>query len=216
MLGNNSSRRGSSRSARLSPSISHTVATRRQRPAAKVHLTNRPSITRKKTTTTSTKKPTRISLSRAKSQLTNRLRLEPKRLTTSEYSLLGILATACLCIITAFLTIANFDPARDAERAMSNLAADYYIEFLYPRTLGSQINNPAPILSRYAEIGFPSVRLSHILLYNNGSHASYASYFNNKHYQCDTSHSYFRFYPVAPYGPRDYTVEYSPDCLEVI
>lgn len=99
---------------------------------------------------------------------------------------------------------------------MSSLANDYYIEFLYPLTLGSHINDPAPILSKFAESGLPSVRLSHLLLYNDASHASYASYFNNKYYKCDTSHSYFNFYPVAPYGPRDYTVEYSPSCEEVL
>lgn len=213
MLGNKSSRRGSSRSDRLSSSISHTVATRRQRPAAKVRLTDRPELLKnpkaRKTSTTS-KKPTKT---RKKS---NRLRLEPKKLSAPEYSLLGILATSCACIIATFITAANFDPARDAMTAMASLADDYYIEFLYPRTLGAQINDPAPILSKYTEAGLPSVRLSHLLVYNDGSHASYANYFNNKYYKCDTGHSYFNFYPVAPYGPRDYTVEYSPDCEEVL
>lgn len=199
MLGKNSSRRASSRSARLSSSISHTVATRRQRPAAKTILKSHPEL-----------------LNKSPRRTNNRLRLEPKKLSAPEYSLLGVLAASCLCIVAAFITVANFDPARDAENAMSSLAADYYIEFLYPRTLGSNINNPAPILSKYTESGLPSVRLSHLLLYNDGSHASYASYFNNKYYKCNTGHSYFSFYPVAPYGPRDYTVEYSPDCEKVL
>lgn len=201
MLGKKSSRRASSRSARLSSSISHTVSTRRQRPAAKVYrqIPQRPSKSKLQ--------PRRVS---------NRLRLEPRKLSASEYSILGIVATCCLCLVAAFITIAVFDPARDAENAMSTLASDYYVEFLYPRTLGSHIDDPAPILSKYTESGLPSVRLSHLLLYDNGSHADYASYFNNKYYKCDVGHSFFSFYPVAPYGPLDYTVEYAPDCQKVL
>lgn len=214
MLGKKSSRRASSRSARLSSSISHTVATRRQRPAGKVHLATSSKKSSAKQTLLSRK--TRKDRKTLKARASRRLHLEPPKLSAPEYSLLGILAASCACIIAAFVAEASFDPARTAADAMSTLADDYYIEFLYPLTLGSHINDPAPILSKFTESGLPSVRLSHLLLYNNASHASYASYFNNKYYKCDTSHSYFSFYPVAPYGPRDYTVEYSPSCEEVL
>lgn len=200
MLGKKSSHRASSRSARLSSSISHTVATRRQRPASKASSARRSSLSHKE----------------LKARAARRLHIEPPKLSTPEYSLLGIIATSCVCIIAALIAEANFDPARTAANAMSSLADDYYVEFLYPITLGSHINDPAPILSKFAESGLPSVRLSHLLLYNNASHASYANYFNNAYYKCDTSHSYFSFYPVAPYGPRDYTVEYSPSCEEML
>lgn len=209
MLGNKSSSRASSRSARLSSSISHTVSTRRQRPAAKTILPDRPKLTRK--TFTKSKNP-----SPRKSAKTNRLALERKKLTWPEYSLLGILGASCLCIATTFITVANFDPARDAENALASLARDYYLEFLYPRTLGSQINEPAAILSKYTESGLPAVRLSQILLYNDGSHSSYTSYFDNKYYKCDIGRSYLNFYPTAPYGPRDFTVEYATDCEKVL
>lgn len=215
MLGNKSSRRASSRSARLSSSISHTVSSRRQRPAAKIRLSDRSQLSHQpaRASQSKTLKNTRKSL---KARAKNRLHLEPPKLSAPEYSLLGILAASCSCVIAAFIAEASFDPARTAADAMSSLANDYYIEFLYPLTLGSHINDPAPVLSKFAESGLPSVRLSHLLLYNDASHASYASYFNNKYYKCDTSHSYFNFYPVAPYGPRDYTVEYSPSCEEVL
>lgn len=220
MLGNNSTRRASSRSARLSSSISHTISTHRQRPTGKVRRSEHLSPLRKKSTKSSRKVSSKsaspLQSFLKKRRRSNRLRLEPKKLSAPEYSLLGILAVSCLCIVASFLTVASFDPARDAEGAMSDLASAYYIEFLYPRTLGSHINDPAPILSKYTETGLPSVRLSHLLLYNDGAHASYANYFNNKYYKCDTSRSYFSFYPVAPYGPRDYTVEYSPDCEKVL
>lgn len=219
MLGKKTSRRASSRSARLSSSISHTVATRRQRPTGKVSLTDRPAPRSKKSTSASRGKPAPLSRQERKNlkaRAARRLHLEPKKLSAPEYSLLGILAASCACIIAALIADASFDPAKNAMSAMSSLADDYYIEFLYPLTLGSQIDDPAPILSQFTESGLPSVRLSHLLLYNDASHASYASYFNNKYYKCDVAHSYFNFYPVAPYGPRNYTVKYSPSCEAVL
>lgn len=220
MLGNNSSRRTSSRSARLSSSISHTVATRRQRPTAKIRLTDRPKSLRQTSAAKSSRKsPAKKSPQKspfARRKKSSRLRLERPKLAAPEYSLLGILAMSCLCIAVSLITVASFDPARDAENAMSTLADDYYIEFLYPRSLGAHINDPATILSRYAETGLPSVRLNQLLLYNDGSHVAYTRYFDNKYYKCDIGHSFLTFYPVAPYGPRDYTVRYSADCEKVL
>lgn len=213
MLGKNSFRRATSRSARLSPSISHTVATRRQRPVAKIARTLPSACSRSTKSSAKLKSRSQKSL---KARAKNRLHLERPKLSAPEYSLLGIIAMSCLCIVASFIAAASFDPARDAESAMSTLAADYYIEFLYPRTLGSRINEPAAVLSKYTETGLPSVRLSQLLLYNDGSHAAYSHYFDNKYYKCDVGQSYFSFYPVAPFGPRDYTVKYSTDCEKVL
>lgn len=206
MLGKNPSRRASSRSARLSSSISHTVASPRQRPQA-AKTSARPQLPRQLSAK---------ALKSLQSKRTRKTRPPRKKLTPSEYSLLGIIGTSAVCILSALIVSFTFDPAGAAEKAMSDLADDYYIEFLYPRVLGSHIDEPASILAKYSESGLPSVRLSQLLLYNDASHASYSTYFDNKYYKCDAGRSYFSFHPVAPYGPRDYTVEYSPTCEKVL
>lgn len=205
MLGNNSSRRASSRSARLSPSISHTVSTRQQRPQPS------PTLNRQ---FNSHHTRANLAAQRLKTRKQNhqRARIKRKKLALPEFLLLGAISTSAICIAVSLITVATFDPVRDAENALTTLADDYYIEFLYPRVLGSHINSPATILAKYTESGLPSVRLSQMLLYNNASHASYNSYFDNPYYKCDAGHSYLSFYPVQPYGPHDYTVKYVTSC----
>lgn len=133
-----------------------------------------------------------------------------KNLQTSEKSLLFIISVSACAVIAAFIFEISWDPVRDTEKLIARLADDYYTEYLYPSTLRNQFDNPEQILSTYAAIGLPDVRLRQLLIHNDAKEAN--QLLSNQYYFCDTNRTTLRYYPTAPYGPRDYRIEYKYSC----
>lgn len=133
-------------------------------------------------------------------------------ITWRESLFLGLIGICVLAVGLSFVLRSNFHPDKDAEAELSRLADSYYIEYLYPSILGSKRDNPESVLAVYSEAGLPNVLLRQLLTYNDNAHADSARFFSNAYYKCDTSNSRVRFYPVAPYGPRDYTVKTYLSC----
>lgn len=136
-------------------------------------------------------------------------------MTWREKTLLSLIATSAAMIAVTFAFSALYDPIKRSERELEKLADAYYIEYLYPSVLGKSLNQPETILADYVSAGMPSVRLRQLLLYNDSKYSDSASIFSNSYYHCDTNKTYIRYFPVAPYGPRDYTVKYGTACERV-
>lgn len=137
------------------------------------------------------------------------------RMTWREVTLTSLIGTCAVMIALTIGYSAIADPAKRSQRELEKLANAYYIEYLYPHALGKNLNQPEAILADYVQQGLPAVRLRQLLLYNNGKYASSIDAFSNQYYECDTSQTYVRYYPVEPYGPRDYTVSYGTACEKV-
>ena len=133
-------------------------------------------------------------------------------MTWREFLFLGLVGTCILMVACSLILRSSFHPDKDAENELSRLADSYYIEYLYPHILGTQLNNPASVLAIYAESGLPNVLLRQLLSYNDNIHAESSRFFSNNYYECDTYSSRVRFFPVEPYGPRDYTVKTYLSC----
>ncbi len=146
-----------------------------------------------------------------------RTRSSTKRvaMTWREKTLLSLIATSAAMIAVTFAFSVLYDPIKRSERELEKLADAYYIEYLYPSVLGKSLNQPETILADYVSAGMPSVRLRQLLLYNDSKYSDSASIFSNSYYHCDTNKTYIRYFPVAPYGPRDYTVKYGTACERV-
>lgn len=136
----------------------------------------------------------------------------PFSFTWAEGVMAGIICICALCVGISVFADSEFDPERDATEALEELARDYYIEYLYPNTLGTRINDPASVLSRFVDSGLPVVRLRQLLLYDDEHRIAYAHFFANEYYFCDTNLTTLRYFPFEPYGPRDYTIEYNYSC----
>lgn len=130
-----------------------------------------------------------------------------------EFTLIGILVASVLLIAVSMLLQMSFNPRGDAEAAMEKLADAYYRGHLYPQLLDYQIDRPEK-LETYAETGVPTTYLRQLLDYNDSKQVVATKVFNNQYYQCDTNHTGVRYYPHAPYGPRDYTVKYFWSCVD--
>lgn len=147
------------------------------------------------------------------SRSARRKKREP--LTWREITLISQIGVSVFAIVFTFVFCTINDPVRRSEQELAKLAEAYYIEYLYPSSLGNKLYQPETILKDFTETGLPSVKLRQILLYNNGQHADSIEVFSNPYYHCDTNQSYLRYYPVEPYGPRDYTVVYNTACEKV-
>lgn len=131
-----------------------------------------------------------------------------------EVTLMSLVGTSALTIAFTFIFSNIFNPTKLSEQEISKLANEYYIEYLYPRALGKYLDQPKIILKDYANSGFPSVRLNQLLSYNSNAHLDSLNIFSNSYYQCDTNATHVKYYPVEPYGPRDFTISYSMSCAK--
>ena len=129
-------------------------------------------------------------------------------MTWAEWALMGMVLAAALAIGLALSVQLLDSPAERAQKRMSALADDYYVEFLYPRLTNGGAETEK--LVDYAKSGVPMTYLRQLLHYNNGEHAEEAEIFETA--GCDTNATGVRYYPVEPYGPRDYTASFVWQC----
>lgn len=123
--------------------------------------------------------------------------------------MLGIVAVSAVMIVLALCTQLFDTPVEAAEKQMAALADDYYVEYLYPRTLGDLERDPSEALAEYAEVGIPTTYLRQLLHYDE-NHAEAEKALTA--IKCDTNVTGVRYFPVEPYGPHDYRAQYFWAC----
>lgn len=135
--------------------------------------------------------------------------------TWREITLFSQIGVSIVAILFTFIFCDVNDPVKRSQTELERIARDYYIEYLYPASLGKYLHQPETVLKDYTESGLPAVRLRQLLLYNNGQFAQSADAFSNSYYQCNTNKTLVTYYPVAPYGPRDVVTTFNTDCEKI-
>ena len=131
-----------------------------------------------------------------------------RRLTWSEWALMGIVLVAAVVIGLALSLQLMDSPAERAQKRLAVIADDYYVEYVYPRL--TEAGTQPELLAEYADSGVPMTYLRQLLLYNDGEHRDEAEIFEAA--ACDTNATGVRYYPVEPYGPHDYTASFVWQC----
>lgn len=131
------------------------------------------------------------------------------KMTGGKWALLGIVLASTLVIIIALCSQLAPGPVERAEKELKRLADDYYVLFLYPRLVGFD-RSPQEALEVYVESGVPTTYLRQLLHYNDDENIGSAGIFEDL--KCDTNGTGVRYFPVEPYGPKDYTVNYIWRC----
>lgn len=124
----------------------------------------------------------------------------------------GVIISAVMVGVSLFVTV-YYNPEAEAKRKFEELATRYYEEYFYEKFTESI--DPAvkeEKMKMYEETGLQPVLLRQLLLYQNGKYAEYKKYFEREGYKCDKNKTSAKFYPVAPYGAKDYTVKYEYSC----
>ena len=119
-----------------------------------------------------------------------------------------------MVIFTIILTT-FFNSEAIAHRKSEKLAKEYYEEYYYGRfieTIDESVFDTK--MKTFEETGLQPVTLRQLLLYQNGKNQAYKKYFATKDFNCDKNTTTAQFFPVYPYGVKDYTVEYKYSCQE--
>ncbi len=156
---------------------------------------------------TKTKTKARVKKPTAKPhRQTRQTRQEPSL--AQKFSLYLIVATVVVVIFALLINI-FFSSSQIVENRLHYLAKVYYEDYYYDNLTA---NGNTDTLAQYSEQGLPSVKLSQLLTFNNHQYANFKTYFMNDRYTCSVTGTSVRYYPVAPYSPQDYTVQYNYDC----
>ena len=127
---------------------------------------------------------------------------------------IGVMVSTVMVFVSVFVAV-FFNPEAVAKRTMDKLAREYYENYYYEKFIESLDRDALESrMKSYETTGFQPVLLRQLLLYQNGKNSEYKKYFENKNYFCDKNETSAKFYPVAPYGVKDYRVEYNYTCAE--
>lgn len=144
-------------------------------------------------------------------KVAKRKKTERKKFGWQEWALVGIVGVAAVTIVLALCTLTKDSPTERADKELANLAKSYYVEYLYPRLLGGKMDSdPTPAMKVYDETGVPTTYLRQLLYYNDNDGGESAEIFAK--IECNTNLTGVKYFPVAPYGPTDYTVTYIWQC----
>ena len=126
----------------------------------------------------------------------------------------GLFIIIAAVAVTVFAVLINifFSSSKIVENRLHVLARIYYEDYYYPNLTE---NGSTDTLAEYSEYGLPTVKLNQLLSFNNHQYADYKVYFVNDRYTCNLVGTSVKYYPVAPYGPHDYNVDYKYDCSHI-
>lgn len=115
--------------------------------------------------------------------------------------------------ITIGFAIASFflQPENLTKAKISNLATDYYENYLYENLINSEkfSGNIDATMSEYRDRGLSTITLRQLLLHDQSKNASLANEIKN---YCDEEKTTIKFYPDAPYSRSSYHVDYHYVC----
>lgn len=127
-------------------------------------------------------------------------------------ALVGVITSVVAVILNLWVNF-YFQYDKVVERKTQEMAEDYYENYFYDNFLATlNSGNKEVAFEKYETTGFAPVLLRQLLLFDGKRNQDYMKHFDNEYYYCDVHTSRILFYPVAPYGRKDYRVEQVLTC----
>lgn len=123
----------------------------------------------------------------------------------------GLIVASVLVVVFAVVMTFYFSPENNAMRELERMAREYYETYLYRSSI-MNLDNDVSRLAEFSEEGFQAVKLRQLLLYDGGKNRESQKLFESEAYKCNVDQSEIVYRPVAPYGAKDYTIEYKTAC----
>ena len=125
-----------------------------------------------------------------------------------------VIVLAMIIVVLSVFFSHITSPENIVHRKIEEITADYYENYwydIYSKAVEESSDKTiADSLSHYSEKGLNKVTLRTLLLFDGERNASSASTLT--HY-CDENDTFVKIYPTAPYGKKDYRVEYNYSCI---
>lgn len=124
----------------------------------------------------------------------------------------GVVVCSVMVAITLILSI-FFNEEAIAHRKFEHMAREYYEDYYYQKFISSISEDMfEQKMQTFSTTGLQPVLLRQLLLYQNGKNSEYRKYFDTKNFSCDRNTTSAQFFPVSPYGPKDYEVKFNYSC----
>ena len=122
-----------------------------------------------------------------------------------------VVSALILLVVIALICGLVFNNEAETKRKLDAMANEYYEEFIYENLIHGAMaqDEIESAMSRYVEQGFSSVNLRQLLLYDNKKNVKEGEFVKRF---CDENRTSVKFYPIAPFGKKDYRVEYQYKC----
>ena len=124
----------------------------------------------------------------------------------------GVIISTVMVGVSVFVAV-YFNAEAVAHRKFEQMAREYYEDY-YLERFKSSISEEVfeQRMAIYEKTGLDAVPLRQLLLYQQEKNAKMRKYFEGKDFSCDKNTTTAKFYPIAPYGKTDYTVEFNYTC----
>ena len=168
----------------------------------------------RKSSPRSNKRNNRGSASGLTTKMNSRLKKRNDPVFARKFVTWGVIVSAVMVGVSLFVTV-YFNPEAEAQRKFEEMAKTYYEDYYHDKfmeTIDEGLFEEK--MKLFEETGFQPVLLRQLLLYQNGKFAGYKKYFEREGYKCDKNKTSVKFYPVYPYGKKDYTVKYDYNCTK--
>ena len=128
---------------------------------------------------------------------------------TAQTVIIGVILASMLVVIIGVIAYIFSKPERQVVWKIESLASNYYEKTFYPTLSESNPSTYKKSLERYNETGTSPVALRRLLLSKSDVTTKESKYITS---HCDENNTYVIFFPTAPYGEKDYRVEYQYAC----
>lgn len=121
-----------------------------------------------------------------------------------------VLIVIILAIFTVSISIACsiiFDTEHTVKSTISNLATEYYEDYLY-QSISSSGEDIDKVMQKYVDTGFSAIPLRQLIFRSSQGAAVKDTILK----YCDEDVTHIQFFPTAPFGKADYKVEYTYSC----
>ena len=128
---------------------------------------------------------------------------------TAQTVILSVIILSMLVVILAVLLMHFTNPERNISRKIEELASNYYENKIFKSIADSKPDSYADVIKKYEETGFSPVTLRQLLLFDSPVKTDTSKTINK---YCDENASIVHYYPVSPYGVKNYRTEYKLSC----
>lgn len=126
--------------------------------------------------------------------------------------IIGVIIAVMIAVIVAIVVALLNTPERTTTAKIQEIARDYYENYYYDqlvKTSSAAGKTLDEALGHYSDVGFSKVNLSQLFLFDGGRHRNIRSSITN---YCDETNTTITIYPDAPYGRKDYHIDYNYSC----
>ena len=141
------------------------------------------------------------------SKIHSRTRFAPSCETPARKLILIIIILAVFIVSISIACSIIFDTERTVKSTISNLATEYYEDYLY-QSISSSGEDIDKVMQKYVDTGFSAIPLRQLIFRSSQGTAIKDTILR----YCDEDATHIQFFPTAPFKKSDYKVKYTYSC----